>query len=915
MIFRFIRRQHYSLVVLKWFLLLSLPKIGIAQTQPKGSYLLRPLQNSSTPAETANATPPAPLSTQPPAMPLQTLPPAIYSSTPEPSVPEHPPVTTTTTTTTTTQRAVSPSPNAPSVYDPSSNNGGVASRDEEKLARESVRSVDTSNFPKTVKLQFVNTDVADILDNYYAPLTGKHVIYDNTIQGKLTIFINTPVEREEAIRILESQLMLSGFPIVHGEGDILKVINGTKNARTAGPPIFSDLSQLPEGERVVSFLIKPRFIDILELQQALSLYIPVQNQYTSFIALPKTGAILATENSSTIRRIMHLVDQLDVPPSNVIDRFIKLERADASKAVEFVNTVLKRDKSGAAVPGGMPGMPGMAAGMPNPNANNPRRFPREGIPGARVNNQNVAGSGEVLTEGSLIAGDIVITADVRTNRVHVVARPVDFPFIKRLITDFDANTPFAQPVKRNLRFIKANDVLPILVQALTEPGQEGGQNDPNANPNASPSPGRAGGGMFDSDANASRNNGPGGNESTNNIGQSQLDTPEVDTRPISAMVGTTRLIADQRVNAIIVLGGAEARDKVIEIINELDVPTQQVMIEAVIGELKLTNNKEFGLDYIFNVSNSVVSTNYARAPLSAVTNRPVPNPNGGGTEPINTTLGIIGQLAQTAFNPTSPSFAGIITPIHNLQVIINALENSGRFKTISRPTVFTSNNKKAIIASGTEIPIPTNVTSGIVTATNTTGIGTSVQSNVEYKDVTLQLEVVPLINSRNEVTLEVYQKIDNVIPGAAINISGTNVPAISTRKLRSSVSVPNEGTVVLGGLIVQNQDFHYNRVPLLSRVPIVGNLFKNKINDQDRDELMIFLHPRVSNSCTELVSTRYKEEEMLYMEPDLSGQLKAVKKAIPIHIPPPVPKPAPWAECQAIHELDEADKGFLPTNN
>src|SRR6202040_2425491 len=87
---------------------------------------------------------------------------------------------------------------------------------------------------------------------------------------------------------------------------------------------------------------------------------------------------------------------------------------------------------------------------------------------------SVEAGGGILSEEAIIVGKIKLTPDVRTNRIHVVTRPINMPFIRQLIHEFDANVEFAKPVTRYLKYISAGDVLPVLVQALTEPGEEGG---------------------------------------------------------------------------------------------------------------------------------------------------------------------------------------------------------------------------------------------------------------------------------------------------------------------------------------------------------------------------------------------------------------------------------------------------------
>ena len=133
--------------------------------------------------------------------------------------------------------------------------------------------------------------------------------------------------------------------------------------------------------------------------------------------------------------------------------------------------------------------------------------------------------------------------------------------------------------------------------------------------------------------------------------------------------------------------------------------------------------------------------------------------------------------------------------------VVRALESTSRFRVVSRPSVFTSNLKKAIIASGQEIAVPTNIQSSVNSVTQGNA-GLVTNSQVQYKNVTLKLEVVPLINSEREVDLDIVQKNDEV-NGSTI-IDGNAIPTIATRYVKTHVTVPNQATLVLGGLIKAN---------------------------------------------------------------------------------------------------------------
>jgi len=741
--------------------------------------------------------------------------------------------------------------------------------------------------PKTVKLQYPNSDVQDVL-HLYEQLTGAKLVMDNFVQGKVNIFISKDVPREEAIRIIEINLQMNGYSLVPSDNGIVKVIGTGKNPRTAGVPIISDESEIPPDGHVISYLFKLRYADPQELQQALGQYLSPPQPYTSFLALPKSGSLLITENSSVIRTLARIIDQVDIPPAEVVSEFIKLERADASKVVDMLKDVFEKgDKTG------QPGQPGYGGVR---NVRSPGNVP---LP--------VSAEGEVttlgalaLTEESVIVGKIKCTPDVRTNRIHVVTRPINMPFVRKLIAEFDANVEFAKPITRPLRYISAGDALPVLVQALTEPGAaaQGGAEGaaPGATPGATPrrTTTTAGANQYGAAGTSTTT----GGESTINISE-ELQTQPVDTTPKAVTVGNAKIIADQRANAIIVLGNREVVVKVTKILDEMDVSAPQVSLSTVIGELTLNDNEEFGVDYFAKYKNKFVG-------ISRNTGAPIPNPTAsaspGGSPVI--TAGVVDPAGLVNFGNALQQVASgtnlYIAAGNYLATIVHLLESTNNFRIISRPTVFTSNNKKAIIASGQEIPVPVNTLSNA----NVVGNVAAVQSSIEFKKVTLQLEVVPLINSEKEVSLDILQKIDSVVPGSNVNIGGNSVPTIATRYIRSNVSAPNGATIVLGGLIQDNKGKSFNGILYLDRIPLLGHLFRSTTNSRTRTELIILMCPEVSLTQLDLYRLRMKNENRTHFGPgidqgacpdcpppvgeekQLPARAEEEKQVLPIDLPP-----------------------------
>ncbi|MEY2585692.1 MAG: ral secretion pathway protein [Verrucomicrobiota bacterium] len=704
-----------------------------------------------------------------------------------------------------------------------------------------------------VNLQFPNSDVVDVL-RYYETLTGKKLIMDNFVQGKVNIALSRAVPREEAIKIIEMNLLMNGYSLVPAGDDIVKVIGTGRSPRNAGIPIISDEADIPEGEHVISFLFKLHYADPIELQQVLGQYLSPPQSYTSFLALPKSSSILITENSSVIRSLTRIVEQIDLPPAPVVSEFIKLERADAGKVVEMLKDVFEKGTSTTTT---TTVNPGVRPVRPPPN-----------VPQPQITNQvSVEGDLSALTalsEDSIVVGKIKIAADVRTNRIHVITRPVNMPFVKKLIAEFDANVEFAKPVTRALRYISAAEVLPVIVQTLTEPGsnQAAGAAE-TTNPNAPQQ-------QANQNQRRTTSTSPGMDSSSSSSGSQsfseELSTQAVDTTPRAVTIGNAKIIADQRSNSIIVLGNREVVVKVSKLLDEMDIKAPQVALSTVIGELTLKNDQTFGIDWLkaggtphTDINGNVLPRTQGDSIVAGVSR----NAGGGAFDPAN-----LLSLTNVAGAASSGTTVFLSSARDGLGAIVKALDSTGRFRVLNRPVVFTTNNKKAVIASGREIPVPVSTLSTLQPvqgSTPVTNFGT--QSSIQYKKVALQLEVVPLINSEKEVSLDILQKLDSL--GTPATVDGNQIPTIVTRYIKTTVSAPNCSTIVLGGLITDDKQVGKDGIPLLSRIPLIGALFRNTVRNHDRTELIVLMRPEVALTKLDLYRMRQKFEEKTHVGPEM----------------------------------------------
>jgi len=322
----------------------------------------------------------------------------------------------------------------------------------------------------------------------------------------------------------------------------------------------------------------------------------------------------------------------------------------------------------------------------------------------------------------------------------------------------------------------------------------------------------------------------GGGSGGGGLGGSSLGEPNGSGAPTSLLVGRTLLVADNITNSIVIQGPPASVEIINQLLDEIDVKADQVMISCVFGQLALGDDLNYGIDYLRTVD--VRGDN-------AIGGR-----GGSGGSGVNL------PLDGTAFDPgdfAASAGLGIYGKIGpHMNVYLKALQSSDRFNVISRPTVYMANNQKGTIKSGQQIAVPTNTF-------NNGGVGGASQStNIEYRDVALSLEVIPLVNSEDEVTLQIYLLNDEVIGSQFIESIG-DVPTIATRELVTTVTVPNNETIVLGGLITSRDRKVRSGIPILNQIPYLGALFGSTTNGKDREELLIFIQPKI-----------VKDQESLY---------------------------------------------------
>ena len=281
-----------------------------------------------------------------------------------------------------------------------------------------------------------------------------------------------------------------------------------------------------------------------------------------------------------------------------------------------------------------------------------------------------------------------------------------------------------------------------------------------------------------------------------------------------------KISIDERLRALVVLGTIEDLDFIERLINTIDVPTQQILIEAFVVEAGSDFDKELGarVGARYDRSNVQVPGIIGENPDIAI---------GGITGGAATSLtlgGTTGSISNQAAAGATGSL-GMLVDFNtlDLQVELTALESMGISKIISNPKVFTLNNETAVITQGVEIPYETTSAEGTET---------------EFKEAALKLEVTPTIIGDGNIILDVQINKDSA------NTSLSN-PPISKTEISTKLLVQNKTIVVIGGIYKETLSDSVSKTPLLSDVPVIGNLFKKVKKGEDLDRLLIFIAPRI----------------------------------------------------------------------
>lgn len=442
---------------------------------------------------------------------------------------------------------------------------------------------------------------------------------------------------------------------------------------------------------------------------------------------------------------------------------------------------------------------------------------------------------ENLIEGPLksyLEGNTSVTADERTNQLILVTHPGNLNIIMDVIDSLDVDAaPLTASEVFQLRQAKAEEVVPIIEDIIS--GQEEGREE---------------------DAKVARENEA--NRGTNNNNSGSNSPPGMNTNASAASSSFIEansslqfsnfvgLSADERTNSIVAYGTHQDLKTLKELIEKIDIPLPQVLIEAIITQVTLNEKQTSGLNSFSFLYNGASRTfdSIATGTASGITFT-------GGKISLD--------------NPNDFQLTTDITPTNT----------DSDTRVLSAPRIVVSHNEEGIINVSRSQPIITgSTTSGISNTLNS-------RSSIEYRDIGIKLSVTPLIGADGTVQMVIEQTIENVIEN--IKIDNNDQPIIGVREATSTISVKDGEIIVLGGLQENTNTDSNNYMPLFGRLPVIRNILGGSTDDYERTEVIIFIRPTVLQNPEEAedLSSKYienaSEKDVLetYLKEDSTSDL------------------------------------------
>ena len=655
---------------------------------------------------------------------------------------------------------------------------------------------------RRVAMNFQDVDIP-VLARFVSELTGRNFIVDEKVRGKVTVISPTKVTPTEAYTIFQSVLQVKGFTTVPS-GGIVKIVP-SKDARQAGLPTVYNGSLAAAGDEFITRLVPLRHVAAGNMASTLQ---PMVAADGLVLAYAPTNSLILTDSAPNIRRLLGIVEELDVEGRERTTEIIPLKYAVATDLAKKIEEIMKEQE-----------------------ANDTPHAP------VRVRTTAAATASPATSPSAVFSQPVRVLPDERTNSLIVMCSPIESKTVHRIVSRLDVPLPpgTSRIHVYSLKYANAEELLPVLAEVI---GAKSGSARSIDAPRKERRYRRSE--RFRSDNDRSR----GGMDGRSS--PSPSFSPAVSSPGAQGVSGAApefssevQITADPATNSLLISASPQDYETLRTVIEKLDVRRKQVYVEAIILEVNIERARELGveLQYAFSINGQGVGL--GRTNLR--------NLNTALTDPAS----LSGLLLAAASNKTVELPDGTRIPAQ--MALLRAAQNTTGLNVLSAPTLLTADNQEAEILVGQNVPfIASN-------ATNAADLD-NLFATVEREDVGITLRLTPQISAGETVRLDVYEEVSAIVPTTVgdPNLVG---PTTSVRSASTTVVAKSGQTVVIGGLISDHSAQQRAAVPYIDNVPILGNFFRSDRNSASKINLLIFLTPHIVADDVEIAQRSVNERE------------------------------------------------------
>ena len=688
----------------------------------------------------------------------------------------------------------------------------------------------------------LNWDAApvDIVLQTYSEQTDRTILKDPETPNP-TITLKTregqKLTKEEYLHAIEVVLEMNGIHLEPYGDKFIRALP-RKDLRKKGIPLVGPDAKLGESEKVVSMWIPFKNIATDEAQKALEGF---KSNSGILLVFERTNTILVTDTEQNINRMLEVARAIDVASPVMENVFVEqIKNASASDIKTALEAIVQesqkeQEKNGKGVNN---------AANQNASTLSARPAPGSRLLGNRPGQQNSQpaqpeSNASLVTSVSdadrgMIRGKVLILADERSNKLIIVTQKTNMDFFRKVIEQLDVETTPDTVVKvYRLKYAEAEEVSDMINDLIGNAASSKSSSKQNQNANA-----KAGSG-----ANLTRNN------STTSTQKTSANQRTGEAKAGELTKDNTTVLADKRINGLVVMTNKELVPVVEQIIESMDVKLSQVLVETVIIEVLLTDGLSTGIDWVHGMAKK--GSRYAQA-LGG----------GGGTSTAvpssDATASTLIDGASTTLPTVFPAGGSglsysLFSRKLNLSAIIKASKDDSHSKYVASPIVMTVDNKEATIDATENRQFLTGWTA------QSSGYSGGGQPTPNYssKDIGLKLKITPKINPNGTVMLAVEEEYSQFlkdgqsmlvphVSSGSVTYETEGVDLAVERKMSADILLENSQTVVLGGLTETKIEESESGIPILKDIPWIGKWLFGKVEQKEnRKELLVFLTPYV----------------------------------------------------------------------